>query len=423
MARIAWGRNKTQLDLSTYPDNPSVPIGSSEWNQDPEDGGILGFTKQSATIASNTFAPTKSIIEISAGTVNTIGQTDTNEFDLLYLFASSGATVTLAHNNGGTGQVTLLAGVSKTISETSPTIVIRKGTSWVEYGGGITNALNDVGDVTVTSVASDEILQWNGSAWINQTFTEADIATATNLALKANLASPTFTGTVVLPNVPAIVTTQLDLKATLASPTFTGTVVLPNVPAIVTTQLDLKATLASPTFTGTAVFDDLTVNGTNTIINSTTLTVDDKNIEMGSVATPSDVTADGGGITLKGTSDKTMLWVDSTDSWTFNQQLDIGTNKIINVVDPTTAQGVATKAYVDANAGGATLLHEYNNSTQTTVFTVSTNAVSYDVGTTVASQASGVGQREVYIRKIDTNNEGVFTIIHKNGALVEVQIA
>jgi len=395
MARIAWGRNKTQLDLSTYPDNPSVPIGSSEWNQDPEDGGILGFTKQSATVASNTFAPIKSIIEISAGTVNTIGQTDTNEFDLLYLFASSGATVTLAHNNGGTGQVSLLAGVSKTLSETSPTIVIRKGTSWVEYGGGITNALSDVGDVTVTSVASDEILQWNGSAWINQTFTEADIATATNLALKADLASPTFTGTVVLPNVPAIVTTQLDLKATLASPTFTGT----------------------------AVFDDLTVNGTNTIINSTTLTVDDKNIEMGSVATPSDVTADGGGITLKGTSDKTMLWVDSTDSWTFNQQLDIGTNKIINVVDPTTAQGVATKAYVDANAGGATLLHEYNNSTQTTVFTVSTNSVSYDVGTTVASQASGVGQREVYIRKIDTNNEGVFTIIHKNGSLVEVQIA
>jgi|APSaa5957512493_1039668.scaffolds.fasta_scaffold05813_2 hypothetical protein len=395
MARIAWGRNKTQLDLNTYPDNPSVPIGSSEWNQDPEDGGILGFTKQSATVASNTFAPIKSIIEIGAGTVNTIGQTDTNEFDLLYLFASSGATVTLAHNNGGTGQVTLLAGVSKTISETSPTIVIRKGTSWVEYGGGITNALSDVGDVTVTAVASGEVLKWNGSAWINQTLAEADIATATNLALKADLASPTFTGTVVLPNVPAIVTTQLDLKADLASPTFTGT----------------------------AVFNDLTVNGTNTIINSTTLTVDDKNIEMGSVATPSDITADGGGITLKGTSDKTMLWVDATDSWTFNQQLDIGTNKIINVVDPTTAQGVATKAYVDANAGGATLLHEYTNSTQTTVFTVSGNSVSYDVGTTVASQASGVGQREVYIRKIDTNNEGVFTIIHKNGALVEVQIA
>jgi len=73
--------------------------------------------------------------------------------------------------------------------------------------------------------------------------------------------------------------------------------------------------------------------------------------------------------------------------------------------------------------GGATTLHKYTASNQTTVFTVSANSIAYDVGTTVASQAAGVGQREVYIRKIDTNNEGVFTIIHKNGALVEVQIA
>ncbi len=69
----------------------------------------------------------------------------------------------------------------------------------------------------------------------------------TALNLKSPIASPTFTGTVVLPNVPAIVTTQLNLKAPLSSPTFTGTVVLPNVPAIVTTQLNLKAPLSSPT--------------------------------------------------------------------------------------------------------------------------------------------------------------------------------
>ena len=34
---------------------------------------------------------------------------------------------------------------------------------------------------------------------------------------------------------------------------------------------------------------------------------------------PTDVTADGGGITLKGTTDKTIIWVDTTDSWTSNQ--------------------------------------------------------------------------------------------------------
>ena len=85
----------------------------------------------------------------------------------------------------------------------------------------------------------------------------------TQLDLKAPLADPTFTGTVVLPNVPAIVTTQLNLKSPLASPTFTGTVVLPNVPAIVTTELNLKSPLASPTFTGTATTASLDVAGNN----------------------------------------------------------------------------------------------------------------------------------------------------------------
>ena len=89
-----------------------------------------------------------------------------------------------------------------------------------------------------------------------------------------------------------------------------------------------------------------------------------------------------------------------------------------------TSNGAGAAPTFQAPAGGgATTLHKYTASTQTTVFTVSANAIAYDVGTTVATQAAGAGQREVYIRKIDANNEGVFTIIHKNGALVEVQIA
>jgi len=72
---------------------------------------------------------------------------------------------------------------------------------------------------------------------------------------------------------------------------------------------------------------DLTVNGTTTTVNSTTVTVDDKNIELGSVASPSDATADGGGITLKGTSDKTLIWVDATDAWTSSEHFDIASGK------------------------------------------------------------------------------------------------
>lgn len=72
---------------------------------------------------------------------------------------------------------------------------------------------------------------------------------------------------------------------------------------------------------------DLTVNGTTTTINSTTLTVDDKNIVIGDVASPTDVTADGGGITLKGTTDKTLSWIDSTDAWTSSEHFNLASGK------------------------------------------------------------------------------------------------
>lgn len=74
--------------------------------------------------------------------------------------------------------------------------------------------------------------------------------------------------------------------------------------------------------TDLTVGGDLTVNGTTTTVNSTTLTVDDKNIELGSVAVPSDTTADGGGITLKGATDKTIVWTNATDTWDFNQSVN-----------------------------------------------------------------------------------------------------
>ena len=87
----------------------------------------------------------------------------------------------------------------------------------------------------------------------------------------------------------------------------------------VTGATTLSSTLA---VTGNATFTgDITVNGTTTTVNSTTVTVDDKNMELGSVASPSDTTADGGGITLKGTTDKSILYEKDTKSWDFNQKI------------------------------------------------------------------------------------------------------
>jgi len=72
---------------------------------------------------------------------------------------------------------------------------------------------------------------------------------------------------------------------------------------------------------------NLTVNGTVTTINSTTVTVDDKNIELASTASPSDTSADGAGITVKGSTDKTFNWVDSTDAWTSSEYMDLASGK------------------------------------------------------------------------------------------------
>ena len=65
----------------------------------------------------------------------------------------------------------------------------------------------------------------------------------------------------------------------------------------------------------------LTVQGTTTHINSTTVDIDDKNIELGAIANPTDGGANGGGITLKGATDKTIIWDNSNSAWEFNQHV------------------------------------------------------------------------------------------------------
>ena len=83
------------------------------------------------------------------------------------------------------------------------------------------------------------------------------------------------------------------------------------------------------------VSGDLIVNGTTTTINSTTVTVDDKNIELASVATPTDTTADGAGITIKGTTDKTFNWLDATDSFTSSEHIDLASGKVFKINNST----------------------------------------------------------------------------------------
>ena len=65
-------------------------------------------------------------------------------------------------------------------------------------------------------------------------------------------------------------------------------------------------------------FTNLTVNGTQTIINTTSLEITDKNIGIGSTSTPSDSYADGAGITIYGTTNKTLTWDNSNSRLAFS---------------------------------------------------------------------------------------------------------
>ena len=114
-----------------------------------------------------------------------------------------------------------------------------------------------------------------------------------------------------------------NLAAAVTGETGSGALVFATSPTLVTPNIGV-ASGTSLTLTG-----DLTIQGTTTTIESTTLVVDDKNITLGDVATPSDVTADGGGITLKGATDKTFNWVDATDAWTSSEHINLASGKAL----------------------------------------------------------------------------------------------
>jgi hypothetical protein len=125
---------------------------------------------------------------------------------------------------------------------------------------------------------------------------------------------------------------DFETTLTVTDPTEDRTITFPNATGTVALAENVAA-LSGATFTGAisgtslTLSGDLTINGTTTTINSTTLTVDDKNIVLGDVETPTDTTADGGGITLKGATDKTFNWVDATDAWTSSEHMNLLTGK------------------------------------------------------------------------------------------------
>ena len=128
-------------------------------------------------------------------------------------------------------------------------------------------------------------------------------------------------------------------------------------------------TTGNANFAGNLVVEgDLTINGTTTTLDTTTLIVEDKNIELGNVATPTDITANGGGITLLGDTNKTMLYNVTNAAWQFSESINIANAKVyrinnVDVLSSTTLGGtvVASSLTSVGNLGAGSIASGFGN--------------------------------------------------------------
>lgn len=296
----------------------------------------------------------------------TLGAATATSINKLAITApATSATLTIANgktatiNNtltlGGTDGSTVAFGAGGTVVYTSNKLSALSATTSAELAGVITDETGTGALVFGTAPTF--------TTSINSGATFSAFASATALTIGS-------TGT-------AASTTNLSTGATTSGATKTVNIGTGGA-AGSTTNINF----GSSSGTGTATFNNdvtitgnLIVNGSSTTVNSTTITVDDKNIELGSIAGANNITADGGGITLKGTTDKTFNWINATGAWTSSEDLDLASGKVYEINGATVLSATALGTGV-------------TGSSLTSVGTIGTGTWQ---GTTVAAAYGGTG--------------------------------
>ena len=178
-------------------------------------------------------------------------------------------------------------------------------------------------------------------------------------------------------------TTVSYANTTTQNQTVAGTVGLQILPRLGILTDTPSATLD---VNGAAVIrGDLTVLGGVTTIYTSVLKINDKNIELATPednTSPTDALADGGGITLHGTTDKTITWVDAVDPdnqyWDSSESLNLASGKTFKIdgVD------VLTEDSLGYNITSAPGISSLGTLTTLTVGTlnISTNVISSIAG-------------------------------------------
>jgi hypothetical protein len=286
----------------------------------------------------------------------------------------------------------------------------------------------------------DGTTNWNSLAYLpipdgsgNLTITgNLEIGTTGSLTFEGSTANgfettlavtdPTADRTITLPNVSGTVVTTGDTGSVTSTMLADGTIVNADISGSAEIAV---SKLANGTANQVIVTDgtnvswsdnltlagDLTVNGTTTTINTENLLVEDKNIIIGNVATPSDVTADGGGITLKGATDKTINWVDATDAWTsserFSYPLGSATAPALTFTgDPNTGiySPGAHQVAISTNGTGRLFVNASGNLLANTTSLVANTYSSIDKVYYLSGSADGLSPELVLVNQASTAN-------------------
>ena len=172
--------------------------------------------------------------------------------------------------------------------------------------------------------------------------------TATSAQILAAVSDETGSGSLVFGTSPSFTTSVLTGSTSFNVFNTTATTINAFGAA---TAISLGASTGTTTVNNNlTVTGNLVVNGTTTTINSTTLTVDDIVVELGDVATPTDTTANGGGILLKGATNKTFLWQSATGAWTSSEDLNLASGKVFEINGTTVLSGTTLGSGVTASS-------------------------------------------------------------------------
>jgi hypothetical protein len=212
---------------------------------------------------------------------------------------------------------------------------------------------------------------------------DVDTTGVHGIADTAELATKTYANSAVTTAVSALTKSSVGLSnvdntSDLSKPVSSATL----------TALDLKAPLSSPALTGDAtavnltLSGNLTVNGTTSTINSTTLTVQDKDIVLGQTSSPTDAAADNGGIILKGTTDKSIKYSVAKSAWDVSENINIPADKSIKInnIEVLTLTTIFGKSLPDVVVGTTETQNLTNKTLNSPIINTPTGITKSDVG-------------------------------------------